>query len=519
MHVRVSCVTRHGKTYRYAQLVETFRRPTDGMPAHRVIAALGDPDSLDVQNLRAALAAARDGKRVAVVRHTRAANSVSLKPTVSLRYLDLAVLLSLWHEVGLDELLTELLPQGGEQVAPASIVAALVLQRCVDPGSKLYAARWMPRTALPELLGIVPEQFNNTRLHRVLDDLDDVTSGLMAKLPHRYVARDGKFASLFLDVSDTWFVGDGPALAAKGKTKEGRIEKKIGIVLLCNQDGLPIRWDVISGSQADPTAMTRMLQSVRNVSWAEQVPIVCDRSMGTTAMVRGMLETDLRFVTALTKNEFDAYAPALPHAAFASLAPHSDSFDTDVANAIECASASGLDRHTDDLFVLDLGIVERADVGQSDHTVAPGSNADVMRLAREIEEAVGKERFASYAAAGRPLGLGKRSRREVSNAPRTRRATAAGRARRPLRVVRPRCAARSRRDEGRRGTGVSIRGFAKACRCFETEVARTCERPDAAAVATDTGPCSRGRLLQSSSIRRSATRGQAEDRGRTEVRR
>jgi hypothetical protein len=267
----------------------------------------------------------------------------------------------------------------------------------------------MPRTALPELLGIVPEQFNNTRLHRVLDDLDDVTSGLMAKLPHRYLATRGKFASLFLDVSDTWFVGNGPALAAKGKTKEGRIEKKIGIVLVCNEDGLPIRWDVISGSHADPTAMTRMLQSVRGVSWAEQVPVVCDRSMGTTAMVRGMLETDLRFVTALTRNEFDAYAPSLPHAAFASLSPRDDeSFDADLARTVKLASASGLERHSDDLFVLDLGIVDRPDAGQQDHApFVAGSIANVMRLARDIDESVKHGRFNSYAAAGRPFGLSK----------------------------------------------------------------------------------------------------------------
>jgi hypothetical protein len=30
----------------------------------------------------------------------------------------------------------------------------LTIQRCVDPGSKLYATRWLPETALVELLGI-----------------------------------------------------------------------------------------------------------------------------------------------------------------------------------------------------------------------------------------------------------------------------------------------------------------------------------------------------------------------------
>jgi hypothetical protein len=47
VHVRVSSVTRRGKTYQYVQLVESVRRKRDGVPVHQVIANLGrisDPD-------------------------------------------------------------------------------------------------------------------------------------------------------------------------------------------------------------------------------------------------------------------------------------------------------------------------------------------------------------------------------------------------------------------------------------------------------------------------------------------
>src|SRR5512147_1301077 len=46
----------------------------------------------------------------------------------------------------------------------AEVICALTIQRCVAPGSKLYAQRWFPRTALPELLGVAPAQFHNTRI-------------------------------------------------------------------------------------------------------------------------------------------------------------------------------------------------------------------------------------------------------------------------------------------------------------------------------------------------------------------
>jgi hypothetical protein len=409
MHIRISRHRRNGKSYDYAQLVESYRRPSDGVPAHRVIATLGPPDSVEVQNFRAALEASRAGKRVAVIAQARP-TARPPKPTANLRYLDLAVLLELWREWGLDAMLDELMPQGESRLRPASVVAALVLQRCADPGSKLYASRWLPRTALPELLDLAPDGFNNTRLHRVLDELDAVTRPLMAKLPKCYQESDGTFASLFIDVTDTWFVGDGPPLAARGKTKEGLIERKVGIVLLCNEHGFPLRWETIPGTQADNVAMSQMLRSAAGLSWAAEAPLVCDRAMGKTAIIREMLQTELRFVTALTTTEFDAYAPALPHAALATLDVHDEVAHAEqVEQAAQRVQAAGMSKLRDDLFVLDLGIVERAEAdGQRPMVSDTSAASEAMRLCRAIGEAVEQGRFASDAAAGRSFGIAKR---------------------------------------------------------------------------------------------------------------
>lgn len=412
MHIRISRHVRNGKSYEYAQLVESFRRPSDGTPAHRVIATLGPPGSLEVENFRVALEAMRANKRVAVVPQARSATTPTRppKPTANLRYLELAVLLDLWREWGLDTMLDELMPQGEARLRPASVVAALVLQRCANPGSTLSASRWLPRTALPELLDFAPDGFNNTRLHRVLDNLDSATHSLMAKLPKRYEQSGGAFASLFMDVTDTWFVGEGPSLAAHGKTKEGLIQRKIGIVLLCNEHGFPLRWETISGAQADNVAMTAMMRSVKGLSWASQAPLVCDRAMGKSATIREMLRTELRFLTAVTVSEFDTYAEALPHAALATLDPHDQAArEQHIADAARHVEAAGMSKLEDDLFMLDLGIVERADVAP-ERSVTSGEAASVeaMRFCRQIEQAVEQGRFASDAAAGRSLGIAKR---------------------------------------------------------------------------------------------------------------
>ncbi len=372
---------------------------------------IGHPDSLEVQNLRVTLEANRKAHRVTIARRDAPKQS-ALQPIANLRYLDVAVLIEQWRELHLDELLHTVLPSSHTDVPAASVVAALCIQRCVDPGSKLYATEWMPRTALPLLLPLPVARFNNTRLHRVLDALDEATPRLMPRLVEQYAAREGAFASLFIDATDTWFVGHGPELAARAKTKEGLVERKIGIVLLCNQQGLPMRWEVISGRESEVVAMSRMLALVAGLPWAQRVPLVCDRAMGRSAQIRQLLAAGLYLVTALTTAEYDAYTDKIPHQAVAALAPYQDDRrQDDIAEAARLIEAAGLQRVEDHLFVLDLGVVQRVD----DNTVvepsvaAPEEDtlAEVMRLARAVDESVAAGRHTSQASAGRALGLTK----------------------------------------------------------------------------------------------------------------
>jgi len=68
-------------------------------------------------------------------------------------------------------------------------------------------------------------------------------------------------------------VGDGPKLAKRGRTKEGLVRKKIGIVLLCSEQGHPLRWEVLEGASAEGPAMLGVMRTVQRVPWLERIPI------------------------------------------------------------------------------------------------------------------------------------------------------------------------------------------------------------------------------------------------------
>jgi len=408
MFVRTSRVRRNGKLYEYPQLVESYRRE-DGTPAHRVIASLKDSSPEEVEALKEALAASKSGKRLVAVEEAARPEA----PVANLRYLDAAVLLEMARQSDLRRLLSEVLPQGDAHVSPADVVLSLVLQRCMDPGSKLEASRWFPTTALPELFGVDARQFNNTRIHRVLEQLYDATPALMDSLPELYLSkrRRNSFSAMFLDLTDTFFVGHGPEMAARGKTKEGLLARKVGIVLMCDETGYPVRWEVVEGNYAESKAMLSTLRDVAPEKWSKGTPVVVDRAMGCTSHIEEMSRLGVRFLTALRSPEFSRYGTRVPFEAWAGLdvdAADDSAREAAIASAIELAEKAGFAPVGNGRLSWDCGVVEvssSADGGVDPDAPVCGSLEAMLRSAQQLVETVRLGRATSYSAAARKLGL------------------------------------------------------------------------------------------------------------------
>ena len=412
MHLRTVTTKSNGKTYRYAQLVESFRRSSDGKPAVRVVAHLGKLPPGTMANVKMALDASRAGKSVVLAEE----QVVGLKPMAAeanLRYLDVAVALALWRQWSLAELIDELLDLADAQVRAADVIAALVLQRCVEPGSKLLATRWFPKTSLPELLGIAPAQFNNSRIHRVLEALDRIGDKLQSRFATLCSAREGAFATLFIDVTDTWFEGQGPALAEKGRTKEGMFRQRIGIVMLCNEHGYPLRWKVVAGKRPDSQCIGEMLDGIAACSWAAEAPMVCDRSMGQASSVDKLIRSGLRFITMVPVNEINTYAgeqSVFDALASLKVTPGDEAQPSDIQCAAQTAAQAGMECIIkEQRYVLDLGIVEvptnRAEErdaanGRSRAARVPLSPRTGLRLAQQLHSELNAPEAPSQAQLG-----------------------------------------------------------------------------------------------------------------------
>ena len=198
------------------------------------------------------------------------------------------------RKIGLDRLLG---PDGNRC---RDLILALVVNRILDPGSKLAAARALsPDTATSSLgqqlgLGVVGED----ELYSALDWLAVRQPAIEAALAKRHFT--GGTLVLY-DVSSSYLEGRCCSLAQFGYSRDGK-RGKLQIVygLLCATDGCPVAIEVFAGSTADPATLTSQVTKLRQRFGLDHVVLVGDRGMITQARITEDLKAaGLDWITAL----------------------------------------------------------------------------------------------------------------------------------------------------------------------------------------------------------------------------
>jgi len=413
VHIRVSTTRRRGKVYQYAQVVESYRDDR-GKPTRRVISHLGALSPSLIAKLRLAFKAEANGE--ALMLESEVAELLAGSTLANRRYLDLAVLLDCWRQWGLSELIDELAGPQATTMSLSETVLPLVLQRCCEPGSKAGASRWVPTTALPELLGFDVAAFHNSRIHRALETLYQVTGALQQRLCEGYASRDGAGGVLFMDVTDTYFEGLGCPMAERTKTKTEMPHKRcLGIVLLANERGYPMRWKVVGGKTKDWHAMGGLLDDIGQVEWLQQRPVVFDRAMGNQKNVAALKARGLHFLTAAHVTAIESYTKDLPFSAVTDVEIEGtdESYARDIERVAQAARDAGFEQVDSRLFAIELGVTVPAaeqEAAESDPSERrrrgrPVLAAKHLRQAHKFRRQMKADQSLTKAAMAASLGI------------------------------------------------------------------------------------------------------------------
>jgi hypothetical protein len=173
---------------------------------------------------------------------------------------------------------------------------ALVISRVLRPASKLSTAGWWDDVTLGPDLGVAGASTDD--IYAAMDWLVSRQDDIEKQLAARHLAEGG--IAMF-DLSSSWVEGSHCELAAYGYSRDGRRGKpQIEYGLLTDKEGRPVAVRVFPGNTADPKAFPEAVKAVRQKFAMQQMIMVGDRGMITTARIKDLRELDgMAWITCL----------------------------------------------------------------------------------------------------------------------------------------------------------------------------------------------------------------------------
>lgn len=292
----VRTVKAKGETY--VRIVEGYRK--DGKPKQKVIANLG--------NLRLC-----QKELVKIIEGLRSLVSEvfvkedEIEPQNGLEYGCVMVGEKIFKELGLEQMLRERFRTTKALEVGGVYALAMTMNRLSYPSSKLGIFRWMEDTYLPDWplkreASKEEQKILAERFYRTLDYLerwkDDLEQQLYFNLRNLFSL---KVDLVFYDLTSTYFEGEGPKEAKRGRSRDGHPRDKqimIGLVLC---QGLPIAHYVFEGNRLDKTTVKEVVKDLKARFEIGRFVFVGDRGLVTKEIIQFLEDEKLDYIVALRR--------------------------------------------------------------------------------------------------------------------------------------------------------------------------------------------------------------------------
>ncbi len=271
MFTRISTKREKAKTYQYLQLCQSYRNEK-GQPRTRVLINFGRLDQLDQKKIDQAVEALLAYSSNPAVPRVCDIQHISARD-----YGDMLALVNIWARLRIAQSIRVHLGKRKLSFDVADLVKVMVLNRVSDPLSKLGIMRWLPTVFIPELR----EQVSYPNLLRAMDYLIGIKDKIERDLYNELVNLFNlKVEVIFMDLTSSYFEGQGPQLARWGYSRDRRPDRKqLVLALVVTKEGIPIYHEVFPGNTTDVTTLVPIVEVLRGRFHIERCILVCDRGM------------------------------------------------------------------------------------------------------------------------------------------------------------------------------------------------------------------------------------------------
>ena len=182
------------------------------------------------------------------------------------------------------------------------LLLGMILNRILEPRSKLGSVSWVKKTSFPVLFGI---DKNKLVVNQVYKAMDILYKKMDSVLDSFFQNNKGETVLLLYDITSVFFEGAGPeGLARYGYSRDGRADNPQVLICLClNEEKLPIYFDILEGNIQDKKTVIPLIEKLREKFSLTQSIFVGDRGMVTVENLKFLEKEGLDYIVALTHNQ------------------------------------------------------------------------------------------------------------------------------------------------------------------------------------------------------------------------
>lgn len=182
------------------------------------------------------------------------------------------------------------------------LLIGIMLNRILEPRSKLGSVSWIKKTAFPILFEIDKNKLVVNQVYKAMDILHK----RMGKILDNFFQSNKKQTILLLyDITSVFFEGAGPiGLAKYGYSRDNRADNPQILLCLClNEEKMPIYFDILEGNIQDKKTVIPLIKKLQRKFSLTQSIFVGDRGMVTVENLEFLEREEIDYIIALTHRE------------------------------------------------------------------------------------------------------------------------------------------------------------------------------------------------------------------------
>jgi transposase len=200
-------------------------------------------------------------------------------------------ILAMIHQLDLEAVISS------KRCRERDLVVAMIVQRLIDPCSKLATTRAWHTTTLAEERGVADA--TEDELYAAMDWLGERQERIEKKLAARHLTEGGL---VLYDVTSSSYEGRTCPLAHFGHNRDG--DKHLPIIVygvMTDGEGCPVAVEVYPGNTGDPTTVSDQVEKLRQRFGLRRLVLVGDRGMLTQPQIDKLQQhPGCGWITALT---------------------------------------------------------------------------------------------------------------------------------------------------------------------------------------------------------------------------